>query len=229
MTSSTVSSDSVTRQARGGPCGIDHHPAIVFSERVERQERSDPLYSEKPEWLQEFRENLVDDRVPDHRDSHASSSHGSSLEPTPSRSADLGKHSIDTHFPKDRNCKITRAPCRRRNGGAAPRAENVGDLITADHKVLSASCEFRNNHRYAIVVQDLAAQWIQAYPCKTKTSQETQKLEKSSWGQIGNLKSFTLTIPWNLAKPVQIFLGIIVRRNHTDRKQMGLLREQYAE
>ena len=31
--------------------------------------------SEIPEWLQEFRENLVDDRVPEHRDSHASSSH----------------------------------------------------------------------------------------------------------------------------------------------------------
>ena len=53
-------------------------------------ERGDLLHSEIPEWLQEFRENLVDDRVPEHRDSHASSSHGSSLESTPTRSADLG-------------------------------------------------------------------------------------------------------------------------------------------
>ena len=52
--------------------------------------------------------------------------------------------------------------------------ENFGDLITADHKVLSDNCESRNNHRYAVVVQDLATQWIQAYPCKNKTSQETQ-------------------------------------------------------
>ena len=58
---------------------------------------------------------------------------------------------------------------------AVPRAENFGDLITADHKVLSDNCESRNNHRYAVVVQDLATQWIQAYPCKTKTSQETQR------------------------------------------------------
>ena len=71
--------------------------------------------------------------------------------------------------------KITRAPCRRRNGGAVPRAENFGDLITADHKVLSEGCESRNNHRYEIVVQDLATQWIQSYPCKTKTSQETRR------------------------------------------------------
>ena len=52
---------------------------------------------------------------------------------------------------------------------------------------------------------------------------------KSSWSQIGSLKSFTLTIPWILARPVKIFPGIIVRRHHTDRKQMGLLREQCAE
>ena len=53
--------------------------------------------------------------------------------------------------------------------------KNFGDLITADHKVLSDNCESRNNHRYAVVVQDLATQWIQAYPCKNKTSQETQR------------------------------------------------------
>ena len=121
------------------------------------------------------------ERVPEHRDSHASSSHHPSLEPTPARSVDLGKHSVYTHFPKDRNCeicqrtKITRAPCRRRIGGAVLRAENFGDLITADHKVLSEGCESRNNHRFAIVVQDLATQWIQSCPCKTKTSQETDK------------------------------------------------------
>ena len=116
----------------------------------------------------------------------------------------MGKHSVHTHFPKDRNCeickrtKITRAPCRRRNSGAVPRAENFGDLITADHKVLSDNCESRNNHPSAVVVQDLATQWIQAYPCKTKTSQE--EACKSSWSPIGSLKSLTLAILWNSAK-----------------------------
>ena len=32
------------------------------------------------------------------------------------------------------------------------------DLITADHKIVSEGCECRNNHRYAVVVQDLATQ-----------------------------------------------------------------------
>ena len=251
----TVSSDS-ENGAKADMCGTDSDPASVSSSHVERKERgdpltkptknpkpnknenhekerSDPLYSDIPEWLQEFRENLVDDRVSEYGDSHASSSHEASLEPTPARILDLGKHNVHTHFPKDRNCdicqktQITKAPCRRRIGGAVPRAENFGDLITADHKVLSEGCESRNNHRYAIVVQDLATEWIQSYPCKTKTSQET--VCKSSWSQIGILKSFTLTISWNSARPVKIFPGIIVRQHHTDHKQMGLLREQCSE
>ena len=65
--------------------------------------------------------------------------------------------------------------CRKRTGNPVPRAEKFGDLMTADHKVLSEGCESGNNHRYAVVVQDLATQWIQSYPCKTKTSQETQR------------------------------------------------------
>ena len=143
------------------------------------QVRGDPYYSNIPEWLQEFRENLVDDRVPQHRDSYVRSSHELSLEPA--RSVHLGKHNVYTHFLKDRNfeichrAEITRAPCRRRIGGAVFRAEKFGDLITADQKVLSESCEFLNNYRCAVVVQDLATQWIQSYPCKPKTSKETQR------------------------------------------------------
>ena len=145
------------------------------------------------------------------------------------------KHSVETHFPKDRNCeickrtKITRAPCRRRNGGAVPRAENFRDLITADHKVLSDNCESRNNHRYAVVVQILATQWIQAYPCKTKASQETKRSLQKFLEPDRKPKSFTLTIPWNLANPVKISPGIIARLHHTDHIQMGLLKEQCAE
>ena len=49
------------------------------------------------------------------------------------------------------------------------------DFITADPKVLGEGCESRNNHRYAVVEQDLATQWIRSYPCKTKTSKETHE------------------------------------------------------
>ena len=63
---------------------------------------------------------------------------------------------------------------------------------------------------------------------KQKLLRKPREACQSSWSQIGSLKSFTLTIPWNLAKFVKIFPGIIVRQHHTDRKQMGLLREQCA-
>ena len=191
-TSSSSSSSSPTVTSSTEIDHSDHHPAIVSSERVERQVRRDPYSSEKsekllnkptkiskpnknenhepvrgdpchsdiPEWLQEFRETLVDDSVPERRDSHASSSHGSPVEPACLYSIPERPKLRD--LPEDQNHK---APCRRGIGRVVPRAENFGDLFTADHKVLSERCESRNNHRYAVVVQ--ATQWIQSYPCKT--------------------------------------------------------------
>ena len=75
-------------------------------------------------------------------------------------------------------------------GSRSTRAENFGDLITADHKVLSESCESRNNHRYAVVVQtDLG------HPMDPVVSRAKQKRRrkhkgacKSSWSQIGKPK-----------------------------------------
>ena len=110
----------------------------------------------------------MDDKFRERRDSHASSSHELSFGAFPCEKCGLGgKHSVETHFPKDRNYEIcqrtktTRAPCRRRIGGVVLRAANFRDLITADHKVLSETCESQKNHRYAVVVQDVATQWIQ--------------------------------------------------------------------
>ena len=64
---------------------------------------------------------------------------------------------------------------------------------------------------------------------KQKLLRKRTRACKSSWSRIVNQKSFTLTVPWNLAKPVKIFPGIVVRQHHTDRKEMGFLREQCAE
>ena len=181
MTSLQVHVSTTVDDRSGRPDDNQANQILKPIKKESKKEQSDQLYSEIPEWLQEFRENLVDDEIPVHRDSHASSSHEVSLEPIFKRREDLGKHSVYTHFPENRNCeickrtKITRAPCRKPIGGAVLRAEIFGDLITADHTVLSDNCESRNNHRYAVVVQDLATQWIQAHPCKTKTSQETQR------------------------------------------------------
>ena len=170
-----------------------------------------------------------------HGDSHASSSHEGSLEPIFKRREDLCEHSVYTHFPKDRNCeickrtKITRAPCRRRNGEAVPRAANFGDLITGDRKVLSDNCESRNNHRYAVVVQDLVTQGFQAYPCKTKTSQESQRSLQKFLEPERNPKVIYTDNSLEFVNPAKISPGIIARLHNADQKQMVLLKEQCAE
>ena len=84
------------------------------------------------------------------------------------------EHSAKTHFLKDPNCvvclktKITRASFRRHTGTDVPRAKNFCDLIVADHKILSEESEPRNNHRCAVVVQDLATQWFTIVPVQIK-------------------------------------------------------------
>ena len=233
--------NSIKRQGDSRKGRFECHPVPVSSPNVEKMiERGDPFFAAKPaplcsdirEWLQEFRENLVDVRVTEHRDSHASSSHEPSLEPMPAKSVDLGNFSVYIHLPKDRNCEIcqrtktTRPLCRRRTGGAVPRAENFGDLITADHKVLNESCESRNNHRYAIMVQDKATHWIQSYPCKTKTSQDLQNfLEPDRKPKViyaDNSLEFGKVcedLSWNHCTSTP----------HRDRRLMGLLKEQCAE
>ena len=89
---------------------------------------------EVPEWLEEFTENLKDTEVL----ATAHITHDSDSE-VASR-----KHGIYTHVPKDRNCEVclrnqmTSTPCRTRTGEAVRRAENFGDLMTADHKVMES-------------------------------------------------------------------------------------------
>ena len=56
-----------------------------------------------PGCLQEFKDNLVDESVPEHRDT-SSSSH--ELPSEPRETVVSGKHSIFTHFPNDRNFEI---------------------------------------------------------------------------------------------------------------------------
>ena len=93
--------------------------------------RGDPL-RDLPEWKEEFKENLVDESVPEHRGAPSSSLEFSS---EPRAKVVSGKHSFFAHFAKDGNCdiclrtKISRAPCRKRISSVVPRADNVGDLL----------------------------------------------------------------------------------------------------
>ena len=58
--------------------------------RNPRRNRATRCILRSPEWLQEFKENLVDDEIPVHGGPHASCSKEASLEPTTKRREDLG-------------------------------------------------------------------------------------------------------------------------------------------
>ena len=145
------------------------------------------------------------------------------------------KHSIKTHFPKDRNCevclrtRIPRALRRRRTGEAVLRAETFGDLMAANHKVLNEGGESQNNHRYAVVAQDLATQWIQSYPCITTLLRRRRRVYESFSSRQKGQKLYTLPIRWNLKNPVKIYHGITEFKHLIDARRMALLKERYAE
>ena len=48
-------------------------------------------------------------------------------------------------------------------GNQISRAEIFGDLMTADHNVPNEECVSRNGHRYAVIVQVSATQWLKAW------------------------------------------------------------------
>ena len=184
-----------------------------------------------PEWLEEFTDNLEDAETP--VPAHVSQD-SDSERPTKVVSTSM-KYSIFAHFQKDRNCevclrtKITKSLCRRRTGEAVPRAEKFGDLITADHEVFNEEGESRNNHRFPVVVQDLATQWNQSYPCRTKTSQETEKSSKKLLepSQKPRLKHRQLLE--NLEHLLNNYHGITERLHLIDPRQTELPTEQYEE
>ena len=113
-----------------------------------------------PEWLEELTDNLEDTEL--HVPAHSSQDLDSERPTKVVSKSKSRKHSIYTHFPTNGNgevclrTKMTRAPCSKRTGEVLLRAEKFGDLFTADHKVLNEESESRNNHWYAVVVQDLA-------------------------------------------------------------------------
>ena len=112
---------------------MDQQKTENSSKNEDDEELRSALLQDLPEWLQDFKENLVDKTVQSHQHS-PSSSHKLALEPRAKVVPGSGKHCIYTHFPKDRNCdiclrtKITRASCRRRTSTFVPRAENSGDF-----------------------------------------------------------------------------------------------------
>ena len=101
--------------------------------------------------------------------------------------------------------------------------------MTADHKVLDVEGESRNDHRYAVVVQDLATQWIQSCPCKTKTSQETEKSLRKILEPSHKPKVIYTDNSLEFGLSCEDLHGTIELQHLIDPRQMALLKEPYEE
>ena len=125
------------------------------------------------------------------------------------------KHNIHTDFTKKRKRSI-------------PRAEKFDELIAAEHKILSDGSESRSNHRYA-VVQVLATQWIQSYPRKTKTSQETEKNSPKFLEPSQKPKVIYTNDSLEFGESCEELPGIIDQLHLIDQRQAELQNELYVE
>ena len=92
-------SGSMSGELRGTPLHETTETEIK-NKNGESEEVQRDILHELPDWLQEFRENLVDKNAQPHQYS-PSSSHELPMEPRAEVVLGTGKHSIYTHFPTD--------------------------------------------------------------------------------------------------------------------------------
>ena len=141
-TSSSSSSSPTSPASSSLEAVTTEHPASTRSKSVSDEVRGDSS-RDLSRWLEEFKGNLLDESVPEHRDASSSSS-GLLSEPR----AKLVRVST-AEGPKLRylleNQKLRglHAECI---GTVVPRADFFGDLTTAGHKVLS-----EESHRGTII------------------------------------------------------------------------------
>ena len=178
----------LVKNERQTKCKTDNHLVVPSVQATENQtkapenpkrtpavcdhERS--AETQVPEWLQPFTEGLT--RGSSRSTDEFPADVAIPLPANPS-SAHPPSNTSSNKAGVCKRTKVVRAPCRRNPADRADIfkiAERFGDMITADHKVLNEDQESRLHVRLAVVEQDLTTQWIQYYPCNTKSDQETQ-------------------------------------------------------
>ena len=170
------------------------------------------------------KENQADDRVLEHRDSTRQFFLMNYLQSPRLREVRIWVSTVFTvfiiHFTKDRNgeiCqekKIPRAPVQKTQWRSRASCKFFfGDLTTADHKCSQWNLWISKQSSICSRGAGLRHPMDPVVSVQNKNFRKHREACKSSWSQIGSLKSFPLTFLWNLAKLVKIFLGNIVRRH----------------
>ena len=161
-----TSSDPVTTRSGERACGkpmlTDHDKQATGNrEPADETNEEDPMQIISV-WLQPFTVDLEDleAQVLAHSSERANSDSEGDASKVETRKR---KHSVHAYFSKNQKRSILQK-------------EEFGDLTTAEHKILNAGRESRNNHRYAAVVQALGTQWN---PCQTKIHRRRRRIYES--------------------------------------------------
>ena len=80
-----------------------------------------------------------------------------------------------------------------------------------------------------MVVPDLATQWIQSYPCKTKTSQETEEILRKFLEPSEKPKVIYTDNSLEFGKPCEDVSWIIELQHLIDPSRVVLFKDRYAE
>ena len=123
---------------------------------------------------------------------------------------------------------MTRTPYRKRNGDAAPRAENFGDLIL---QITKSSIRAVNLETITSMLL-----WQLIWPlngfnlarAKRKLLRRRKRVDGYFSTRLKCWNSFTLTIRWNWANLLKIYHGIIVLPQLIDLRRTALLNKQCA-
>ena len=99
--SATERSGSMSEESRGNPSRGSAETENTIINEDDEELRSE-LLQDVPEWLQDFKENLVDKNVQPHQYSQKFFSRLSNGVASKSGTGLWSKHSIYTHFPRDR-------------------------------------------------------------------------------------------------------------------------------
>ena len=186
-----------------------------------------------PGWLEEVTENFEDKRSTNIKGHTPANTSQDSDSERPTKVVSR-KHSIYTHFPKDRNCeickrpKITRSPCWKRTGDAVLRAETS---VTWCEQITKSSMKEVNFETITDTQSCCKIQPLNGYNltrAKQKLLRKRSGVYESFPSRRRSQKLFTQTILWNLANPVKIYRGIIVHQDLPIRDQWLLRKRSFG-
>ena len=123
---------------------------------------------------------------------------------------------------------MTTKPCPRRHRSDESRPTEFGELVTADHMVISESDEGTDGQRAALVVLDRGTDWVQCYPLPNKSRDEAIKAFTHVEGESAVCSCFTVTTHQSCVLPQTPWDGCMNAPLQDARPPTALLNAQFV-